>query len=225
VKRQGGPPHHRRAEEAAEERQRPAHGDQHAEPGAREDQREHQRELQRHGDDLEARRLHEAALGPEGVEVDRRRDAHGGQRAEAERSGARLARQLAVEDQSRDQEAGGGYQHARRHADRGVQARGRGEHTRPLAGLGGGRHRTHGGARHAVAQHQQVARERCRQAICPQLRDGQTAGQHGHDDQQGQEATGLGDLLHERPGGEQASLAGPRPTVARPRNPGCMHGL
>ena len=81
------------------------------------------------------------------------------------------------------------------------------EHARALLALGGARHRADGGARHAVAQHQQIAGERRHQPVRAQLGHLEAAGQERHDHEQRQQAGRLGDLLEQRAGRDQPRLA------------------
>ena len=164
-------------------------------------------------------RAHEQALRTQRIQVDGRRDTEPGDDPQTDSAQAGVAAELALQDQRPDRPAGGRDQDARDDPDNGVQGRRRAEHPSALGPVQGPGHRPHGRARHAVAQHEQVSGQRGHEPVGAELRHRQASRQHRHDHQQDDEAARLGDLLHERPGCEQAGLAGPRRTrrTAQPR--------
>ena len=193
--RQPAPAHDHAGDRTAQQRQQPAQGDDHRQAHVGEDQRDHQDEVDRDRRDLRAGRGGEHPLRAEPVELDARGDSDGRDHPEPDAAGARVARQRPVEDhggdedrRARDQEPGG-------RAHERVQALRDHEHARALLALGGARHRADGGARHAVAQHQQIAGERRHQPVRAQLGHLEAAGQERHDHEQRQQAGRLGDLL------------------------------
>ena len=144
--------------------------------------------------------------------------------AEAEAAEARVARERPVEDRRRDRERGERDQQPGDEPDAHVE-RGRGaEHPRALGRARPRRHRPHRRAGDAVAQHQQVARQRRDEPVGAELGDRQPAREQRHDDQQHEQAAGLRDLLHERARREQPRLAAILRVLGL-RNLGLTHGF
>ena len=129
-------------------------------------------------------------------------DADGGHDAQQQTSRAGVGGEVAPEDETGDRERGGGDHQASGQADHSVEEDGCRVRPRALPDFGRRGHGANGGARNAVAKHEQVAGQGGDESIRPKLRDGQAPCEQSDHGEEREQAARLRDLLKQHAGGE-----------------------